>query len=147
MEFPASLRTIWQASFYSCKNLKTVKFNEGLEVLGTDEYFNDKSYYGVFEESSVERVKLPSTLKRIEYGAFEYCTNLKSIWLPDALEYIGKESFLRSGFGKIMIPKTVKSIGNDAFKGSAFKKIAVEEGCQVDVKNAVGDGVTVQTVR
>ena len=45
-----------------------------------------------------------------------------------------------------MIPKTVKSIGDDAFKDSALRKIAVEDGCQADVKNMVGDDVIVQTV-
>ena len=38
VEFPASLRTIAQGAFAECANLKTVKFGEGLEVLGTDEY-------------------------------------------------------------------------------------------------------------
>ena len=48
-----------------------MKFNEGLEVLGTNEYDDDGSMYlGVFQDSSVEHVELPSTLKRIEYCAF-----------------------------------------------------------------------------
>ena len=80
IEFPASLRKIAQGAFYKCESLKTVKFNEGLEVLGTDEQADDgEMWYGVFEESSVEHVKLPSTLKRIEYSAFEDCKNLKHI--------------------------------------------------------------------
>ena len=94
VEFPASLRTIEQCAFCQCKNLKYAKFGEGLEVLGTDEYLEDgKMYCGVFEESAVERVELPSTLKRIEYSAFEKCKNLKSIDLPDGLEHIGKCCF------------------------------------------------------
>ena len=48
--------------------------NKGLEALGTDEYFEGNGmYFGVFEESVVERVDLPSTLKRIEYNAFMGC--------------------------------------------------------------------------
>ena len=94
MELPLSARTIAQAAFAECKSLKTAKLNEGLEALGTDEYDNEgKPYYGVFEKSSVKRVKLPSTLRRIEYGAFENCKSLKSICLPDELEYIGKYCF------------------------------------------------------
>ena len=38
VEFPASLRTIAQGVFSKCKSLKTVRFNEGLEALGTDVY-------------------------------------------------------------------------------------------------------------
>ena len=37
-ELPASLKKISQGTFYKCKNLKAVKFSEGLEVLGMDEY-------------------------------------------------------------------------------------------------------------
>ena len=49
-------------------------------MIGTDEYDDDgKMYYGVFQESAVERVELPSTLKRIEYRVFANCKNLKHI--------------------------------------------------------------------
>ena len=94
VELPASLRTVAQAAFAKCENLKTVKFSEGLEVLGEDEYDDDGNmWFGVFEDSSVESVELPSTLKRIEYCAFQDCENLKSINLPTSLQYVGKLCF------------------------------------------------------
>ena len=90
-EFPASLRTVAQTAFTMCESLRTVKFGEGLEVLGTNEYSDDgKLLYGVFEGSSIESVELPSTIKRIEYSAFANCENLKSIGFPDSLESIGE---------------------------------------------------------
>lgn len=62
--------------------------------MGADEYPVDGSlFYGVFSGSALEYIELPSTLKRIEYGAFENCTNLKNIRLPNGLEYIGKRCF------------------------------------------------------
>ena len=71
-----------------------MELNEGLEVLGTDEYPDDGgTWCGVFEQSSLECVELPSTLKRIEYSAFEECKNLKSINLPEKLEHIEKRCF------------------------------------------------------
>lgn len=49
VEFPDSLRTIAQGAFAKCRNLRSVKFCEGLEVLGTDECADDgELYYGVF---------------------------------------------------------------------------------------------------
>ena len=60
VEFPASLRTISQAAFCKCQNLRTVKFGEGLEVLGADVRTEDgKLYYGVFQESGLECIQFP----------------------------------------------------------------------------------------
>ena len=67
-----------------------MELNEGLEVLGTDEYSaSNKAYFGVFEGSAVTEVKLPSTLQRIEYSAFSDCKNLTELTLPNNLEKIG----------------------------------------------------------
>ena len=38
VNLPASLRIVAQDVFSECESLRTVKFSEGLEVLGTDEY-------------------------------------------------------------------------------------------------------------
>ena len=102
VELPASLRMVSQCTFRACKSLKVVRFNEGLEVLGTDEYADGRgSLLGVFEDSSIESVKLPTTLKRIECNVFKNCKNLKNIKLPDSLEYIGTQCFFGSGLTKV----------------------------------------------
>ena len=101
---PISLREVAQGAFAECKSLITVELNEGLEALGTDEHPDgdrNQMYYGVFEESSLERVELPSTLRIIEYCAFENCKNLKDIQFPDSLWYIGKYCFWKSGLQTI----------------------------------------------
>ena len=56
VSFPSSFRTVAQGAFANCMNLKVVKFNEGLEVLGTDD---DKHLDGVFQGSALESVQLP----------------------------------------------------------------------------------------
>ena len=93
-----------------------MKFGEGLEALGTDEYFNNgKMYLGVFEQSSVEHVELPSTLKRIEYSAFRECKNLKNIELPERLEYIGKCCFGESRLERVKFPASLRTVAQAAF--------------------------------
>ena len=93
-----------------------MQFADGLEALGTDEYTSDgKWLYGVFDESAVERVELPSTLKRIEYYAFKKCKDLKSIDLPRKLEYLGKWCFFESGLQSIAIPSATKVLDRYAF--------------------------------
>ena len=83
VKFPKSLRKIAQASFCLCKSLKSAEFADGLEELGTEEYITDEEgfhiYYGVFSESALESVVLPSTLQRIEYDAFQKCESLTDI--------------------------------------------------------------------
>lgn len=54
---PLSVKIIRQGAFSKCPNLKHVVLNKGLETLGTAEYFDDgRTHFGVFENSSVERV-------------------------------------------------------------------------------------------
>ena len=94
VETPPSVRIIHQSAFCECPGLRRATLNEGLEVLGTNEYPDSYGRWcGVFHESALERVELPSTLRRIEYCAFEKCRNLKSIRLPEKIEYIGKHCF------------------------------------------------------
>ena len=106
---------IAQGAFTECRSLKTVILNEGLEVLG----INGKVYEdmpGVFENSALERIRLPSTLKRIERRAFMGCGNLKRVLLPEGLEYIGRRCFYSSGLDKITLPPGIKMVGFKAFQ-------------------------------
>ena len=85
--------------------------NEGLEVLGTDEYKDDGNMRaGAFENSGLKIIKLSSTLRRIEYSAFEDCKNLKSIQLPEKLEYIGIQCFRNSGLEEIELPGSLRVV-------------------------------------
>ena len=98
--------------------------NEGLELLGTDEHveidpqFEETYVYpyeGVFFNSKLKTISLPSTLKRIEYGAFKKCAGLASISLPEGLEEIGMGSFEKSGIEHVAIPKSLVVIEKWAF--------------------------------
>ena len=101
-------------------------------MLGTDEYANDGTqFYGVLQESVVERIELPSTLKRIEYGAFKKCEHLKSIVLPDRLEYVGKECFLGSALEFIRLPPAMKTINDRVFyECKNLRKVEFSEGLE-----------------
>lgn len=113
---PASLRVLAQAAFAKCSSLRTAKFREGLETLGTEELQeNGKPHYGVFAESALEYVRLPSTLKLIEYGAFESCGNLRAINLPEKLEHVGKLCFWGSALESVRLPPALKTVEESAF--------------------------------
>ena len=80
-------------------------------MLGTDE-----GWFGVFENSALENIFLPSTLKRIEYNAFKDCKNLKNINLPNRLEFIGKQCFMGSTLEFVDLPSTLMTIERSAFR-------------------------------
>ena len=75
-------------------------------MLGTDEYdSNGDMIRGVFEGSALENVKLPKTLRRIEYNAFKDCGNLKDVLLPYGLEFIGEKAFFNTKFADVTVRK------------------------------------------
>ena len=109
-----------------------MRFSEGLEVLGTGEYENDGTLlYGVFEESALEDVRLPSTLKKIKFRAFNVCTDLRSIKLPERLEYIGAEAFRESGLQSVAFPGSVRAVAQRAFLAcEELRAVALNEGLE-----------------
>ena len=146
--FPSSVRTVHQTAFCRCQNLRKAVLNEGLEVLGTDEHSDDDFFdelCGVFQRSAVERVELPSTLKRIEYRAFKKCADLKEIILPERLEYIGDYCFYDSGLEEITLPGALKEVGDGLFtRCELLRTVWLEGGCEIDVGECVDDGVNVR---
>ena len=94
-------------------------------MLGTNEYKEfDSELFGVFQGSAVEEVRLPSTLKRIEYNAFRGCRNLKRLVLPDKLEYIGRHCFDESGIAEVVFPAGLRVVGASAFQSCSSYAIS-----------------------
>lgn len=129
-----------------CKSLKSVTFNEGLEALGTDEdQKTGGAQCGVFEESAVEDVELPSTLKSIGSRAFLNCPNLKTLWLADGFEVDLKNQITsfalilpsrQTHIGyrllwnlrelkQVVIPDGVEKIGSYWFAGSQIESVQI----------------------
>ena len=67
---PMSLRNIGSGAFYRCDKLRTVVLNEGLLQFG-EEY--STALHGMFQESSVESVVLPGSLRVLAPGTFAGC--------------------------------------------------------------------------
>lgn len=132
MIFPNMVKIVRQGAFYCVKSLQSVVLNEGLEVLGTDEYQPDGMWYsGVFQESGLRRVRLPSTLRRIEYDVFEACKHLERVDLPDGLEYVGKKSFRASALGSVRFPPGLKTIDDCAFAAcKELRSVKFAEGLE-----------------
>ena len=63
---PESLRTIRDGAFADCKSLQTVTLNEGLKSI---------SGVGVFQNSGLKMIRIPSTLREIGLNTFAGCAN------------------------------------------------------------------------
>lgn len=122
-------------------------------------------------ESYLRHIELPSSLQRIESETFQFCTQLKSIDIPDNVEYIGKEAFKGSGIETFTAPvklteisgfvcyscsslKTVtlhgnvKHIGSEAFANCPeLKELPLPDGLESIYISAVGWNTAVTNLR
>ena len=109
------------------------------QFVGTDTSVNAKNYDGFeyyvnsdntvtiergkYTDDIIGDVVIPDTIDgrsvtSISYSAFEGCTRLTSIVIPDSVTYIGENAFRNcTGLTSIVIPDSVTYIGNYAFEG------------------------------
>lgn len=72
---------------------------------------------GAFEEcSALTSVSIPNSVINIGMAAFQYCSSLMSLELPNSIECIENETFYKcTSLTMVTIPNSVTSIGSGAF--------------------------------
>ncbi len=97
---------------------------EAAAVTSIGTYFQDKTNIRSFNE-----LRFFTSIDMIPNSAFQNCTSLRSIKLPNSLTSIGNYAFKSSGLQSITIPASVTSIGEEAFYGcSSLTNMTVAEG-------------------
>lgn len=86
-------------------------------------------------ESCLKHIELPESLQRIEDYTFENCTQLKSIDIPDNVEYIGRSAFASSAIETFTAPSKLTEIGNYMFQLSSLKTVTLHDNIK-----AITDG-------
>ena len=139
IEIPDSVVTINSSAFSGCSNVKTLvigksvatiselAFNscfniESLTVSSENTKFFSKDNC-LIEKSSKTLVKgcinsiIPSdgSVTKIGYGAFQYCTGLSEITIPNTVTSIGGYAFSFSGLTVVDLPVSVTEISMQAF--------------------------------
>ncbi len=110
-----SLKYLDNETFMGCKNLKTVKFGDNIQLI------RDKAFYDC---ESLEEAILPKNLKEIGQYAFGNCLGLRTIWIPKTVEKWGWSPFIGNiSVTEIVFEDELKRIGSYG----AFA------GCQVEI--------------
>lgn len=153
--------------FSECTSLKNVSLPSSLKKIGnappksTGYYsWNSPAYKGVFEDSAIVNIQLPSALcyignkafsgcrslqkidlpnniMEIPEHCFSYCSALKEVLLPDNLTNIGPSAFSGTGIVKIDIPVSVKKIERSAFSScEQVTQVLLHEGLTTIEDNA-----------
>ena len=113
---PENVTNINDYAFASTEKLSSVIIEDSDNVLKMGEFV-------FYEASSLKSIVIPERMNYI-YNYCFYNSGLTSVELPDSLERIGIAAFYRTDISSIAIGKKVVSIGNYAFQ-SCFKLKAV----------------------
>ena len=70
----------------------------------------------LYNKRTLIKAVLPSNAKEIGQQAFQHCTRLKEVVLPEGLEKINSQAFYESGLETITLPDSVSEIGGNAFQ-------------------------------
>lgn len=144
----STLTTIENSTFYGCKKLKTITFPKSLKEIGDTKasIAKDGAFSGC---SALEKVTFESgsALTSIGSYAFNSCTKLATIALPDSLTQIGVSAFNSAGVTEIKIPASVTTISEKAFFNCGELKTAtLNEGLTKIGPGAFGACATLNNV-
>lgn len=126
---PASLETIGEQAFLANSYLHTISVDPGSThfiVLQGCLYDYDLIRLYICERPPSNQLSsfrnpivVPDTVETIDPFAFNYCWDIKYIFLPDGLKTIGQSAFSGCQYlQNISIPATVEEIGVSAFSGT-----------------------------
>lgn len=105
----------------------------------------DGSYYGRKDITAVNFGKNACSLGRVGAQAFAYCTNLKSVELPDSVNWIGENAFsICESLTSITLPRGLKKLSPGILASChALKSVKLPENLREIGDNAfIGTGLT-----
>lgn len=103
---PDSLCQIGDYAFQGCKKLRRLILPDSLTQLGT----------GAFRDSSLQEIRLPSSIQRIPRLAFANCSDLSIVTVPEGILFIDEKAFDGCcSLHSVTVPASVRQIAHNAF--------------------------------
>lgn len=97
--------------------------------------------YAFYENTAIEEVSIPNTIKKIDTSAFDGCTSLKRVTIDSGVETIMTCAFANTAIESIFIPDTVTTMGAAVFDGcNSMKNIFCQLSNQPPMDNATLTG-------
>ena|GEM_PF-3440884 len=157
ISFPTTIKTIGKFAFYYCQGLKEIEIPNGTETIC------ERAFQYC---DNLQKVTIPKTVKElceafficdklktagpigsgcnIEFGwdtaipenAFDSCTSLEQITIPNGIKTIGGYAFSYcTSLKKVTIPASVKEMGSVLFDGCTKLKTfgPIGSGCNIEI--------------
>ena len=152
IEIPDSVTTIGGLAFSGCESLKNVVLPDTLREVGCgplssfvgtpwrEKLFKDNPngmiYIGTlayeYNGDCPAKVAIKDGTKAINKWCFRWRTALEEITIPNSVESIGDQSFVRcKNLKSVTIPNSVKSIGSGAFdECTSLESVTIQNGVE-----------------
>jgi hypothetical protein len=128
VSLPDSLLTIGTYTFFQSTSLRSIFIPDSVVTIG------DEAFYG----SGLTSINLPDSVTSMGgggslFGAFEHCTSMLSVSIPDSITAITNYTFRGcSSLASLVLPNSSTSVGTSAFNGcSSLSTIAIPNSVTV----------------
>ena len=113
-------------AFEGCVKLQSVEIPSSVEII---------DMYAFYNCACLEKIKIPFGVKSIGDSAFTYCSNLTDVEIPSSVVSIGSYAFSigyrdDNNLREIWIPKSVEFMGKSVFSGRGWVNVY----CEAEIK-------------
>ena len=135
LTLPLGTQEIGESAFASSSLLSLQA--EGLAVLGA------RALSGCH---ALTALTLGGAIRRIEEGAMENCTALRTLTLPEGLLYLGRGALSGTAITEITLPATVAYVGDEAFSDTPLSRVTLLSLPYLEALTAFGTPDAVESI-
>lgn len=125
IEIPSTVYGIDYKAFYNCSELESIILHPCYNIPPGGNYYLGSN---AFENcTNLKTVKLPEGIISIPYACFYNCVNLEDVELPSTVKLLdGNEAFYKCKLKTLKIPENVQSINSSFFLQATIDTLIIE---------------------